>query len=137
MKNIQEEEISEENVIELKLLLGGKQPPKQGNNWLNERKQWCVFLAKNPKLSNVDLFLFRVREKYGNSTCLEVYFAAEPMQIRYFSNVDFSNEYILMDILEEENDSSNRTDLNRRLEVDVNIKENNTVVTETRPEEFP
>lgn len=119
--------------VNLRLVIGGKQPPRKGNNWLQELKQWTMFLAKNPKLASCDLFRFQVREKYGNSTCLVVFFPTEQPQFRFFSTVDFSNEYILMDIIDEP-EPDNRTDLDRRLEVDANIAEDNTMGDEARSE---
>lgn len=116
-----------------KLMIGGKQPPTKGGNWLEKLRPWTIFCAKNPKLSNTDLFLFQVREKYANTTVLIVFFPKEEPQVRYFSTVDFSNDYILMDIIDEP-EPSNRTDLDRRLEVNANPEQLDKVVEETRPE---
>lgn len=128
-----EDKKEDENIISLRLMTGGKQPPKQGKNWLSELKSWTIFLAKNPKLSKTDLFAFQVREKYSNSTCLIVMFPKEEPQVRYFSTWDFSEDYILMDIIDEP-EPDNRTDLDRRLEVDVNTEEVDSVVREAGPE---
>ena len=126
-----EENSSEENVqerrnsiIKFEVLPGGKEPPQQGNNWLSGLKQWTVFLAKLPSLSKTELIMFRVREKFGNSTCLEI--SVNPMErplIKYFDTESFSKEYVLMDILEEGNDGPEGLEHHEVVEGDDNVVE--------------
>lgn len=114
------------------LILGGKQPPKKGNNWLSKLNQWSYFVARNSKISKVDLFLFQVNAKYIHSTALIFFLPKEEPIIRYVSTVDFSDDYELMDILDN-GDDGNRTDLVRRLETDADIEQDNTMAGETGP----
>lgn len=120
-----------DNVMKFELLQGGKQPPKRGDNWLSRLNPWAYFVARNPKISKVDLFLFQVNAKYVHSTALFFYLPKEEPIIRYVSTVDFSEDYELMDILDN-GDDGNRTDLVRRLETDADIEQDDTLVGETR-----
>ena len=125
------ETFKEDNVMHLELVQGGKQPPKKGNNWLSKLNQWSYFVARNLKISKIDLFLFQVNAKYAHSTALIFFLPKEEPIIRYVSTTDFSDDYELMDILDN-GDDGNRTDLVRRLESDADIEQDNTLVGETR-----
>lgn len=130
---IQETEIEEENnIIQLKLLLGGKQPPKKGDNWLSKINQWAFFTAKNDKMSKVEGFLYQVVGKYDNTTALTLFIPKEEPHTRYFSTIDFSEEYTLMDIIDNGDDGNyDRSNSSGGLEVNADIEQNHTVVGET------
>lgn len=128
MKHIPEA-IEDENVVILSLLQGGKLPPRKGNNWLSKLTLHTVFNVRIPN-SKVDLIRCQVFEKYGNSTTLVFFIPREEPIVKDVSTIDFSNEYELMDIITY-GDPDNRTDLDRRLEVNENIEQDNTVVGET------
>lgn len=135
----------DDNVTPLRVLQGGKQPPKKGDNWVGKLNQWAWFIARNSSLSKVDLFLFQAREKYANTRVLILHLPKEEAVIRYVSIVDFSNDYELMDILDNgEDDRSNeaernggersepnRSDIDGRLETNESSEPINTVVRET------
>lgn len=98
----------------LRLMIGGKQPPKKGGNWLEKLKQYTVFDANNPKLSIVDCFRCTVWEKYANTTVLQMRInLTEEPQVRLVSTEGFSNEYFLMGIVDEPGEG---TDYDRRME---------------------
>lgn len=134
--SIQEVETFEkDNVVKFELLTGGKQPPKQGGNWLNKLNMWAHFVARNANISKVDLFHFQINAKYTNSTALVFFIPKEEPTLRFVSTVDFSDDYELMDVLDY-GDPGNRADLIRGLETDANIEQDNTMAGETGQSEI-
>ena len=117
----------------LAIITGGRQPPKKGSNWLKDMNPWSVFLTRNDKISKINLLQFQVREKYNNSTALFVFLPKEEPLLQYVSNVDFSNEYELMDIIDKGDDGTvDWPNPDRGLEVITNIKQDDTIPGETR-----
>jgi|SRR5882672_5593082 len=123
----------ETNVVQLRSITGGKQPPKRGHNWLRELRPWTVFLARNAKQSESELFLFQLRAKYGNACELFCFIPKEQQpHIRYFSMENFSNEYEWTETLEEGiDDAGNRPDTSGGLEVVKDTEQDNTIPRDT------
>lgn len=119
-------------VVKLDLLLGGKQPPKQGDNWLNRLSMWTFFIAYNKSFSNVDAFMCQILDKRNNSTYIRFILPKEEIH-KWVVTVNFSNDYYLLDILEEGDDyiECDRSNSDRGLETNEDIKQVNTVVRET------
>lgn len=120
-----------DTIPHLRLVIGGKQPPVKGGNWLSKLKQYTVFHANCPKITKVDCFHCQVWEKYANTTVLmmRINLTEQPIP-KLVSNEGFSDDYILMEIID---DPGNRTDLERRLEANANIEPDHKVVEETGP----
>ena len=126
-----EEPLEEDKVTPLRVITGGKMPPKRGKNWLRDLKPWSVFLARvlTPQ-PNCECFLFQLRAKYANSCELLCHLPKEPQpQLRWFSMEHFSNDYELTEILEDGNSSG--SNLDRGLEVDANVEQDNTIPSST------
>jgi len=121
------------DLVPFKLHKGGKEPPKQGNNWLGELKTWTVFLARDKKVSVIDLFMFQKRDSFEHSTVLMMLISQEKPITRFVSTIDFSNQYELMDIVEEGHDGEgDRSNLAGGLEILTDIEHGDTVDGEAR-----
>lgn len=120
------------SVVKLEVLQGGKQPPRQGSNWLDKLSLWTFFTVYCKKLSNVDAFMCQVFDKRHNSTFLKFVLPKEEL-CKWVVTENFSEEYILLDILEEGDDYNecNRSDTNGGLESVKDTEQINTMAGET------
>lgn len=96
-----------------RLIQGGKQPPDNGDRWVGKLKMYTRFTAFNRKLSDHELFLYEVREKYANTIVLTLLSPCPEPMTRFFCIEGFSKAYELRDIID---DPGENTDYDRRME---------------------
>ena len=89
----EEQEEEENNVVSLKLITGGKEPPSTGSDWLSALEDGTIFYVQN-KLNPMDFSLgvFRLAKREGKVVVLQS--TMLPREI-YVNPVRFCNNYLL------------------------------------------
>jgi hypothetical protein len=124
---ITHQEEQTEEVVPFRVITGGKEPPKKGDNWLGKLSLWTYFVAMNETLSPIDAFLYQIVDKQTNCSWLRL-IQHDKESVNWVPNEGFSDRFTLLDIIEKGEDvRGGGTNPDRRLEVVENIEQDDTV----------